>query len=83
MQQMYHWSVEYTCANVPAAGGDPTRLGQGSRLLSAAKEELVEAERQLLQQLHGLLEQAMLQIEEMCTLTRLYDNNEHTPKLGD
>ena len=45
------------------------RQGQGKQLLSAAKEELVEAERQLLQQLLGLLEQATPQMEEMSMLT--------------
>ena len=41
----------------------------GKQLLSAAKEDLVEAERQLLQQLLSLLEQATPEMQEMSMLT--------------
>ena len=43
--------------------------GLGKQFLSPAKEDLVEAERQLLQQVLGLLEQATPQMEEMSMLT--------------
>ena len=52
-----------------AAGNGQVKPGLSKQLLSAAKEELVEAERQLLQQLLGLLEQATPQMEEMSMLT--------------
>lgn len=42
---------------------------QGKQLLSAAKEDLVEAERQLLEQLLGLLQQATPEMQEMSMLT--------------
>ena len=58
-------------------------MGQGNKLLSAAKEELVEAERQLLQQLHGVFEQATPQMEEMSMLTGPYANDQHNSKVGD
>ena len=41
----------------------------GTQFLSPAKEDLVEAERQLLQQVLGLLQQATPQMEEMSMLT--------------
>lgn len=41
----------------------------GKQLLSAAKEDLVEAERQLLEQLLGLLQQATPEMQEMSMLT--------------
>ncbi|DBB09704.1 TPA: hypothetical protein ACH3X3_001344 [Trebouxia sp. C0006] len=43
--------------------------GLGKQFLSPAKEDLVEAERQLLQQVLGLLEQATPQMEERSMLT--------------
>ena len=41
----------------------------GRQLLSAAKEDLVEAERQLLEQLLSLLQQATPEMQEMSMLT--------------
>ncbi len=60
-------NADGTADSLPADNGDK-KSALGKQLLSPAKEDLVEAERQLLQQVLGLLEQATPQMEEMSML---------------